>query len=51
MLTTSLVVFERDEKRAPSIVDECPTGRCGTLRTTRDGKSPVESQYLTKVRY
>ncbi|GAA0304518.1 hypothetical protein GCM10009066_18030 [Halarchaeum salinum] len=32
-----------DKKRAPSIVAECPVGRCGTLRTTREGTSPVES--------
>jgi hypothetical protein len=32
-----------DKKRAPSVVVKCPTGRSGTLRTTREGKSPVES--------
>ncbi|WP_373189781.1 hypothetical protein, partial [Halolamina sp.] len=32
-----------DKKRAPSVVAECPTGRSGTLRTTREGKSPAES--------
>jgi len=43
MLTTSLMVFKRDKKRAPSIVVECPIGRSGTLQTTRQGKSPAES--------
>ncbi|WP_373189314.1 hypothetical protein, partial [Halolamina sp.] len=32
-----------DKKRALSVVAECPFGRSGTLRTTREGKSPAES--------
>jgi hypothetical protein len=43
MLTTSPAVFKRDKKRAPSVVAECLPGRSGTLRTAREGKSPVES--------
>jgi len=43
MLTTSPMVFKRDKKRAPSVVAECPPGRSGTLRTTREGKPPAES--------
>jgi hypothetical protein len=43
MLTTFLTVFKRDNKRAPSVVAECPSGRSGTLRTTRQGKPPAES--------
>ncbi len=43
MLTTLSTVFKRDKKRAPSVVAECPSGRSGTLRTTREGKSPMES--------
>jgi hypothetical protein len=43
MLTTSPTVFERDKKRALSGVVECPSGRSGTLRTTREGKPPAES--------
>lgn len=39
----SPVVFERDRKRASSVMIECPTGRSGTLRTSPAGKSPVES--------
>ena len=43
MLTTIPTVFKRDNKRAPSVVAECPSGRSGTLRTTREGKPPAES--------
>ena len=43
MLTTLPAVFKRENKRAPSRVVECPFGRSGTLRTTREGKSPAES--------
>ena len=43
MLTTSPAVFEREKKRAPSVVTECPTGKNGTLRTTSTGKPPSES--------
>ena len=43
MLATPPAVFKRDKKRAPSVVAECPSGRSGTLRTTREGKSPMKS--------
>ena len=43
MLTTLPAVFKRDKKRSLSVEAECPSGRSGTLRTTREGKSPVES--------
>ncbi len=43
MLATSPTVFKRDNKRAPSIVAECPSGRSGTLQTACKGKSPAES--------
>jgi len=43
MLTTSPTVFKRDKKRALSVVVECPSGRSGTLQTTREGKPPAES--------
>jgi hypothetical protein len=43
MLATSLTVFKGENKRAPSGVAECPSGRSGTLRTTRQGKPPAES--------
>ncbi len=43
MLTTLPAVFKRGNKRAPSGMAECPFGRSGTLRTTRNGKSPAES--------
>jgi len=43
MLTTSPAVFKCEDKHAPSVVVECPPGRSGTLRTTREGKPPAES--------
>ncbi|WP_299268924.1 hypothetical protein, partial [Halorientalis sp.] len=43
MLATLPTVFKREKKRAPSVVAECPFGRSGTLRTTCEGNSPVES--------
>jgi len=43
MLTTPPMVFKRDKKRALLVVAECPSGRSGTLRTTREGKPPAES--------
>ena len=43
MLGTFSIVFECDKKHALLSVAECPAGRSGTLRTTRQGKSPVES--------
>ena len=46
MLTTFPAVFKRDKKRALSVVVECLFGRSGTLRTTREVKSPAESRIL-----
>ena len=43
MLTTLPTVFKCETKHAPSVVAECPTGRSGTLQTTRQGKPPAES--------
>jgi len=39
----SVALSNDDRKRAPSVVAECRIGRSGTLRTTREGKSPAES--------
>ena len=43
MLATSPPLFTRVKRRAPVGVIECRTGRSGTRRTTREGRSPVES--------